>query len=156
MRQSRLCRLGRLRCVSLSQWLKEKRRGREVPQKDQDLRRLRGSSKCHSLGFRVVEVGLWVSDYALHWGIGADLHIVGTISTFSSEPSFSSGSVTNTGANPNDNLSALSTPIIQFAVRCVPLPSSIRDFLARARRRGVLGWLTRLASGSRQRQWQQC
>ncbi|KAE9387361.1 hypothetical protein BT96DRAFT_1005183 [Gymnopus androsaceus JB14] len=59
MRQSRLCHLGRLQCVSLSQWLKEKHWGREVPQKDWDLRRLRDSSKCHSLGFWVVEVGLW-------------------------------------------------------------------------------------------------
>lgn len=62
---------------------------------------------------------------------------IGTISTF----------------NDSSTSASTSKPIIQFTLRCLPFPPPIRDFLARARRRGVLGHL-RLSS-SRERIGQQ-
>lgn len=74
--------------------------------------------------------------YAYVCVLRSDIPIaIGTISTF------------------NDSSTSTSKPIIQFVLRCLPFPSPIREFLARARRRGVLGRL-RLSS-SRERIGQQ-
>ncbi|KAJ3774750.1 P-loop containing nucleoside triphosphate hydrolase protein [Lentinula raphanica] len=50
------------------------------------------------------------------------------------------------GSGPTGTISSSTSPngIIQFTIRCVPLPSGVREFLAGKRRRGVLARLRRI------------
>ncbi|KAJ3747032.1 translation elongation factor 2 [Lentinula detonsa] len=58
---------------------------------------------------------------------------------------FGSGST----GGPTGTISSSTSPngIIQFTIRCVPLPSGIREFLAGKRRRGILARLRRIQEG---------
>ncbi|KAJ3795280.1 translation elongation factor 2 [Lentinula aff. detonsa] len=58
---------------------------------------------------------------------------------------FGSGSA----GGPTGTISSSTSPngIIQFTIRCVPLPSGIREFLAGKRRRGILARLRRIQEG---------